>query len=77
MKLIDKYIFNKFLQTFFLALTLFVLIAIVFDISEKIDDFIEKKAPLYEIVFSYYLNFTIHYANLFSSFIVFISVIYF
>jgi len=77
LKLLDKYIIKKFLGTFFLALALFVLIAIVFDISEKIDEFIEKSAPLKEIFLDYYLNFTIHYANLFSSLIVFISVIFF
>ena len=52
-------------------------IAIVFDIQEKFDDFITKKAPLREIIFDYYLNFIPYYVNLFSSLFVFISVIYF
>ena len=50
-RIIDRYIVRKFLGTFFFALGLIILIAIVFDISEKIDDFIERKAPLKAIVF--------------------------
>ena len=34
-------------------------------LNELIPDYIEKSAPLYEIAFNYYLNFIIHYANLF------------
>ncbi len=56
-KILDKYIIGKFLTTFFFALGLIILIAIVFDVSEKIDDFLEKKAPFQSIVFDYYLNF--------------------
>jgi len=77
MKLIDRYIITKFLSTFFFALGLIILIAIVFDISEKIDDFIEKEAPLSAIIFDYYLNFIPYFANLFSPLFVFISVIFF
>ncbi len=76
-KLLDAYIVRKFLGTFFFALGLIILIAIVFDISEKIDDFIEKEAPLREIVFDYYLNFIPYFGNLFSPLFVFISVIFF
>lgn len=76
-KIIDKYIISKFLTTFFFALGLIILIAIVFDVSEKIDDFLEKKAPLEAIVFDYYLNFIPYFANLFSPLFIFISVIFF
>ncbi len=76
-KLIDRYIISKFLTTFFFALGLIILIAIVFDVSEKIDDFLEKKAPLEAIVFDYYLNFVPYFANLFSPLFIFISVIFF
>ncbi len=76
-KILDKYIIKKFLGTFFFALGLIITIAIVFDISEKIDDFLEKEAPLREIVFDYYMNFIPFFANLFSPLFVFISVIYF
>lgn len=76
-KIIDRYIIGKFLSTFFFALGLIILIAIVFDISEKIDDFIEKKAPLRAIAFDYYLNFIPYFANLFSPLFIFIAVIFF
>lgn len=77
MKKIDIYIIKKFLGTFFLALTLIILIAIIFDVSEKMDDFLDKGAPLNSILFDYYLNFIPYFANLFSSLFVFISVIFF
>ncbi|MFM9008762.1 MAG: LptF/LptG family permease, partial [Bacteroidota bacterium] len=76
-KHIDWYIIRKFLGTFFFALALIISIAIVFDISEKIDDFLEKKAPIEAIVGDYYLNFIPFFANLFSPLFVFISVIFF
>ena len=77
MKILDKYIIRKFLGTFFLSLALIILIAVVFDISEKLDDFIERKAPLKAIVFDYYFNFIPYFANLFAPLFVFISVIFF
>lgn len=76
-KILDRYIIRKFLGTFFFALGLIILIAIVFDISEKIDDFLERKAPLQAIVFDYYLNFIPYFGNLFSPLFIFIAVIYF
>lgn len=77
MKKLDYYIIKKFLGTFFLALTLIILIAIIFDVSEKMDDFLDKGAPLSSILFDYYLNFIPYFANLFSALFVFISVIFF
>ena len=77
MKLLDRYITRKFLGTFFFSLGLIIVIAVVFDISEKLDDFIEKEAPLKKIIFDYYLNFIPYFANLFAPLFVFISVIYF
>jgi lipopolysaccharide export system permease protein len=44
--IIDWYIIRKFLGTFFFTIALIILIAVVFDVSEKLDDFIEGKAPL-------------------------------
>jgi lipopolysaccharide export system permease protein len=77
LKKIDIYIIKKFLGTFFFAISLLVVIVVVFDISEKIDDFIEKEAPLKEILFSYYLNFIPYFINLFSYLFTFIAVIFF
>ncbi len=77
MKKIDFYIIKKFLGTYFLALFLIILIAIIFDVSEKMDDFLDKGAPLKAIMLDYYLNFIPYFANLFSALFVFISVIFF
>lgn len=77
LKKIDLYIIKKFLGTYFYAIALIICIVIVFDISEKIDDFIEKEAPLSAIIFDYYFNFVPYFANLFSSLFTFIAVIFF
>ena len=76
-KLIDGYIIRKFLGTFFLSLILIITLAIVFDFAEKIDNFMEKEAPVRAIIFDYYLNFIPYFATLFSPLFVFISVIFF
>ncbi len=74
---LDWYIIKKFLGTFFFTIALIVAIAVVFDLSEKIDDFLENNAPFSKIIFDYYLNFIPYFAVLFSPLIIFISVIYF
>src|SRR5512137_2131362 len=76
-KLIDKYIIRKFLGTFFFCIVLILAIAVVFDFAEKIDNFMEKEAPVRAIIFDYYLNFIPYFATLFSPLFVFISVIFF
>ena len=75
--ILDRYIIKKFLGTFVFSIVLIISISVVFDINEKIDDFISNNAPLYAIVFDYYINFIPYYANLFSSLFVFIAVIFF
>jgi lipopolysaccharide export system permease protein len=77
LRIIDYYIIRKFLGTFFFALILIIGIAVVFDVSEKIDDFIEKHATLKQVVFDYYFNFIPYFAVLFSSLFTFIAVIFF
>jgi lipopolysaccharide export system permease protein len=52
-------------------------LSVIFDLSEKIDDFISKGAPMEDLVFKYYVNFIIYYTNRFSPLIIFISVIFF
>lgn len=74
---IDKYIIKKFIGTYFFAILLIIGIVIIFDISEKIDDFVDKSAPLKEIVFNYYSNFIPYFMNMFSPMFVFIAVIFF
>ena len=77
LKILDRYIILKFLGTFFFSLALIISVAIIFDISEKMDDFLERHAPIRAIVFDYYFNFIPYFANLFSPLFVFISVIFF
>ena len=77
MQKLDWYIVKKFLGTFFFSISLILLIVVVFDISEKIDDFIEKDAPLRGIIFDYYLNFIPYFGNLFSPLFTFVAVIFF
>ena len=76
-KKLDVYITKKFMLTFFIAILLIIGIVIIFDISEKIDDFVAKQAPLKEIIFSYYVNFVPYFMNMFSPLFVFITVIFF
>lgn len=77
MQKLDWYIIKKFLGTFFFSISLILLIVVVFDVSEKIDDFIEKSAPLNEILLNYYLNFIPYFGNLFSPLFTFVAVIFF
>lgn len=76
-RLLDLYIIKKFIFTFFIALILIIGIVIIFDISEKIDDFVSNEAPLKAIIFDYYLNFIPYFMNMFSPLFVFITVIFF
>ena len=77
MKTVDYYIIKKFLGTFFYAISLLIMIVIIFDLSENIDEFLSKQTPLKAIIFDYYLNFIPYFINLFSYLFTFISVIYF
>jgi lipopolysaccharide export system permease protein len=73
----DWYIIGKFLGTYFFAIALIISIAVVFDVNENIDKFINNKAPIKAIIFDYYMNFIPYFSNLFSPLFVFIAVIFF
>ncbi len=77
MKILDKYIVKKFLGTYFFTVAIILAIVIVFDLAEKVDDFMESKAPFKAIVVDYYMNLVPYYANMLSPLLVFISVIFF
>ncbi len=76
-KTIDFYITKKFLGTFFYAIALILSIAVVFDVSENLDEFLAKDLTYKEIIVDYYLNFVPYFANLFLPLFTFIAVIYF
>lgn len=77
MKILDRYIIKNFLGTFFFMMAIIMLIACIFDLSEKIDDFMERQAPIHLLITQYYFNFIIYYGSLFAPLLIFISVIYF
>lgn len=77
LKIIDYYIIRKFLGTYFSAILLMITIAVVFDFSEKLDDFIESDAPVKAIIFNYYCCFIPYFALLYSHLFTFIAVIFF
>ena len=78
LKKLDRYIIWNFVSTFIFSLGLFILVVIVFDISEKIEEFLKPDGPnLKEIVVDYYFNFLPYFMNLFSPLFIFIAAIYF
>jgi lipopolysaccharide export system permease protein len=77
LKIIDLYIIKRFLLTFFFILSLIMAIAIIFDVSEQIDNFVKTNAPLDAILWDYYKNFVLFYGNLFSPLLTFLAVIFF
>ncbi len=77
LKTLDIYIIRKFLGTFVYAISLIILIVVIFDLSEKIDNFIENQAPLRDIILVYYVNFIPYFINLFSPLFTFITVVFF
>ena len=77
MKRLNKYLIKQFLGTFVFSIILIISVSVVFDINEKIDDFMKPEVSLRSIIFDYYFNFVPYYANLFSPLFVFISVIFF
>lgn len=58
-------------------LGIIMLLSMVFDLSDRLGEFLMNKAPISEVIFTYYLNFILLYGNSFSFMIVFIAVIWF
>ncbi len=75
LKTIDRYILKKFIGTFVFSIALITCIVVIFDISEKIDNFIH--ASMHEIIFDHYLNFIPFITNKLAPLFTFISVIFF
>jgi lipopolysaccharide export system permease protein len=75
LKTLDWYILKKFLGTYVFSNMLIITIIIIFDISEKIDDFIY--APIEAVIFEHYLNFIPYFLNMLSPLFTFIAVIFF
>ncbi|MCT4581345.1 MAG: LptF/LptG family permease [Flavobacteriales bacterium] len=79
MKKLDLYIIRKFLGTYIFMILAVMSIAIVIDISEKLRDFTDENNNITfsDIALGYYPYFFLHYVNLFSSLIIFLSVLFF
>ena len=79
MKKLDWFIIKKFLGTYVFMIGIVMSISMIFDVSEKLRDFMnpENNLTFFKIITEYYPYFFIHYANMFSSLIIFLSVLWF
>lgn len=64
------------LGTYVLSILMIISIAIVIDITEKMDNFYQAELSLQTVVMDYYIHFVPYYINLFSSLFTFISAIF-
>jgi lipopolysaccharide export system permease protein len=76
-KILDLYIIKKFLGSFAGVIALAILIVVAVDAAENIQEFLDSKAPVWDIFLGYYCNFVPFLVNLLSPIFVFIAVIYF
>lgn len=74
---LDLYIIKKFLGTFFFMITLLMFVVVIFDLSEKLDEFLENEAPPKSILLDYFLNFIPYFAALIAPLFTFVAVIFF
>ncbi len=75
-KKLDVYLIGKFISTFVFAIMILAVISCVIDYSEKVDNFVQKKVPLNDIV-HYYMDFVPHITALLFPLFIFISTIFF
>ena len=76
-KLIDWYIIRKYLGTFVFTMAIFTVVIVIFDVSERLDDFLKHNAPASKVITEYYAGFIPYYLNFLSPLINFIAVIFF
>ncbi|WP_199121376.1 LptF/LptG family permease [Pedobacter sp. ASV28] len=77
LKIIDAYIIGKYLGTFIYTLAVFVIIIVIFDLSEKFDDFLENDLSIWQVISQYYAGSIPFYVNMLSPLMNFIAVIFF
>jgi lipopolysaccharide export system permease protein len=77
LKILDRYLIKNFLITYVFVAFVIVLIICMIDYTEKVDDFLNKKAPLREIIIDYYLNLIPYWINYISPLMVFIATVFF
>lgn len=78
MNIIDRYIIKKYLTTFIFTVAIFIVVIVIFDISEKLDDFLKNKASMTDVLLHYYaLGSVPFFLNMLTPLINFIAVIFF
>jgi lipopolysaccharide export system permease protein len=77
MKIIDRYIFIKFISAFIYAIALLMVVIVVFDFSENVSKFMDYQIPWMDVVFKYYANWIPSFFNLFIPLFTFVSAIWF
>jgi len=73
---IDRYLLGQFLGTFALFMSLIMAIAVVFDISQKIDNFLNQGISVGFALQHYYPHFMLYYGSTFSALIFFLSSVF-
>lgn len=76
LRILDWYILKRYLGTFFSLFLIFIPIAILANLAEKIDNIFEKKLAFLDVLI-FYANFSIHFAYLLFPLLLFLSVIWF
>lgn len=76
MRILDRYIIQKFLTAFFFTVTMLVSVICVIDYTEKSDDFIRHNLTAGQVVFGYYVYLFPYFANLLSPITVFLAVVF-
>lgn len=78
MRILDKYILVRYLKSVFFTLFILIPIAVVIDVSEKVDKFLRHDdLTLLMILKDYYVNFIIYYSNTFLPLATFLACIMF
>lgn len=76
LNIIDKYILRRYLLTFFGILLLYIPVAIMINLAEKVGKIVDRGATVEEVL-EYYGNFTIVLGNVLLPILLFISIVYF
>lgn len=77
MKIIDRYILQKFFVTFFFCILAMTALVVIVDLSEKTDDFAKTGLSAKQIMVDYYFGFIPHMDAMLFPLFIFISVIFF
>ncbi|WP_448529957.1 LptF/LptG family permease [Raineya sp.] len=76
MKILDWYVFRKFVKTFFFVILIFVMVVLIIDIVEKIEYFRKMKPTWVEIITQFYFNYIPYLINLVSPLLIFIAAVF-